>query len=141
MIPGSAREAPAHTGYRLDKFFAQRIGGETSCPLCARQRPPPTGCRAMPAQARGPLDRTSIWGVAVVDGRHCHRLVGSLANTPSFQPPGELAPNVLCQPGTAVRSALRMFYESGTPAPVRHTRPPWLETALFTAMAVNASTS
>ena len=31
--------------------------------LCAlRKRPPPTGCRAMPAQARGLLDRPSIAG-------------------------------------------------------------------------------
>ena len=39
--------------------------------MCAPQRPPPTGCRAMLALARG-----------LLDCQHCHRPKGSLAHTP-----------------------------------------------------------
>ena len=49
----------AHPACRRDKFSAERIVGESPCPQCAPQRPPPTGCRAMPFQARGLLERPS----------------------------------------------------------------------------------
>ena len=97
----------------------------------------PTGCRARPAQAWGLLYRPSMSGVAVLGSQHCHRPKGIAGSYPSFQPPGgsprvDLATMVLLD-----QRPCRMIAESGAPARARATRPTWLETALFTAMAVN----
>ena len=81
------------------------------------------------------------FGGAVPDSQHCHHLKGSLAHTPHSSHWGcarGLALGVLCYHCAAHRPC-HMTTESGTPARVRPTRPPWLETALFTAMAVNSS--
>ena len=57
-VSSSAREAPAHPAYRRVKFTAERTGGEAPCPLCAPQRPQPTGaepCRPKPKGRRSTL--------------------------------------------------------------------------------------
>ena len=59
---------------------AGRVSERTG--MCAPQRPPPTGCRTMLAQARGLQDRPSMLGAAAPDSQHCRRPVGSLAHTP-----------------------------------------------------------
>ena len=67
-----------------------------------------------------------------------HRIVVSY---PSFQPPGGLArgfaPGTLRHLGLAVPSALPHDRRVRHADPDNPTRPRWLETALFTAMAVN----
>ena len=106
MVSRSAREAPAHPAYRRVKFTAERTGGEAPCPLCAPQRPPPTGCRAMPAQARGLMDRPSIWGALAPDSQHCHRPEGSLAHTSHSSHRAASPPNEPCHYSAAVPPAL-----------------------------------
>ena len=76
-------------------------------------------------------------GAAAPDSQHCRRPVGSLAHSPhsshrAASPQMYITTMVLLH-----HRPCRMIAESGTPARARATRPAWLETALFPAMAVN----
>ena len=62
------------------------------------------------------------------------RIAGSY---PSFQPPGGLAPGVPSHHGAPGPAPLPHDRRVRSPSPGNPTRSRWLETALFTAMAVN----
>ena len=93
--------------------------------------------RAIPAQARGLLYRAYVSAAAVPDSQHSHRLEGSLAHTPHSSHRAD-SPRVYSATMVLLyHRPCHMTAKSGTSALVRLTRSRWLETALFTAMAVN----
>ena len=80
-------------------------------------------------------------GAAAPDSQHCRRPVGSLAHTPHSS---HRADSPATSPRVYFATMVLLYHrpccmiaESGMRARVGLTRPPWLETALFTAMAVN----
>ena len=77
-------EAPAHSAYReIDSpRSAQEARPRALCALRNVRRPPPAGCRAMPARARGLPDSPSIPEAAAPDWQHCQLPKGWLAHTP-----------------------------------------------------------
>ena len=93
-----------------------------------------------PAQARGLLERHSMLGAVVPDRQHCHRpkdrwlipLIPALGGSPSDSPRVYSA-----APGAAVPSALPYDRRVRNASLSQTHATPWLETALFTAMAVN----
>ena len=102
MYVGS--EAPAHSAHR------------------EMDSPPPAGCRARPAQARGLLDRPFMLGAVVPDSQHCHRPKGWLAHTPHSSHraawPADSPQVYLATMALLNHRPDRMIAESGTSAPV-----------------------
>ena len=92
----------------------------------------------MPAQAQGLLERRSVLGSAAVpDCQYCYRPKGSLAHTHHSSHRAASPQVYLATMALLNHRPYRMIAEYGTPARVGPTQSRWLETALFTAMAVN----
>ena len=142
MISGTAPEDPDHTAYRLNKFSAEYTVGEAPCTLSSPQRPPLARRQAMPALARGLLDRPAMLGTAVPDSQHWHRPRGSLAHTPHSShranSPADSPRVYFAAMAQLDHRASCMTAESGGPPRASPSRWPWLETALFTAPAGNS---
>ena len=98
----------------------------------AAHRVPSHGNRR-PSAAGAPLQS----GAAIPGSQHCHRPKGPLAHTPHSSAPGGLAMGMLCHSGAAVPLALPHDRRVRTASPGSPIWPAWLETGLFTAMAVN----
>ena len=82
-----------------------------------QQRPPPTGCRAMPAQAQGLLERRSVLGSAAVpDCQYCYRPKGSLAHTHHSSPRAASPQVYLATMALLGQRPCLMIAESGAPA-------------------------